>query len=269
LSPLTPADGEAVVYGATAKECYSNDHHRSCREARRARGSKHVRTRACVPGCFDRTEQIQQPHARDNGEIDELKITNFTLRMLILKAYVVQGYQLSGGPDWLDSENYDIEAKMDSAVAEELGKLNIAQRNLQTLRMLQSLLADRFNLALHSETEELPVYALVIANDGPKFREAIPGDTYPNGITGLGGRPIGGGAISEPERGKLVGQGCPIAYLVDALSQEDLGRTVRGSRATMISPCSGRQRRERAPRMAGKPNSTITVSFSILSRKTI
>jgi uncharacterized protein (TIGR03435 family) len=112
-------------------------------------------------------------------------------------------------------------------VAEELGKLNLAQRNLQTLRMLQSLLADRFNLTLHSETEELPVYALVIANGGPKFREAIAGDTYPNGITGPGGRPIGGGGISEPERGKLVGQGCPIAYLVDALSQEDLGRTVR------------------------------------------
>jgi bla regulator protein BlaR1 len=158
---------------------------------------------------------------------DELKVTNFTLRMLILKAYGVQGYQLSGGPDWLDSENYDIEAKMDSTAAEELGKLNMAQRNSQTLRMLQSLLVDRFKLALHSETEELPVYGLVIAKDGPKFREAIPGDTYPNGITGLGGRPIGGGGISEPERGKLVGQGCPIAYLADALSQEDLGRTVR------------------------------------------
>jgi uncharacterized protein (TIGR03435 family) len=157
----------------------------------------------------------------------ELKVTNFTLRMLILKAYGVQGWQLSGGPEWLDSLNYDIEAKMDSSRAEELGKLNIAQRNLETLRMLQSLLVDRFKLALHSETEELPVYALVIAQDGPKFREAIPGDTYANGITGLHGRPIGGGGISEPERGKLVGQGCPIAYLVDALSQEDLGRTVR------------------------------------------
>jgi uncharacterized protein (TIGR03435 family) len=158
---------------------------------------------------------------------DELKVTNFTLRMLILKAYGVQGYQLSGGPAWLDSESYDIEAKMDSSQAEELGTLNIAQRNLQTLRMLQSLLVDRFKLALHSETEELPVYALVIAKDGPKFREGIPGDTYPNGITGLHGRPIGGGGISEPERGKLVGQGCPIRLLVDALSQEDLGRTVR------------------------------------------
>jgi len=89
--------------------------------------------------------------------------------MLILRAYGVQGYQLSGGPDWLDSLNYDIQAKIDSARAEELSTLNLTQRNLQTLRMLQSLLVDRFKLALHSETEELPVYALVIAKDGPKI----------------------------------------------------------------------------------------------------
>jgi uncharacterized protein (TIGR03435 family) len=163
------------------------------------------------------------------AKYDELRITNFTLRMLILKAYGVQGFQVSAGPDWLDSENYDIEAKMDSAEAEELGRLSSERRGLGTLRMLQSLLADRFNLSLHRETEQIPVYALVIAKGGPKFREGIPGDTYPHGITGLHGRPIGGGGISEPERGKLVGQGCPIAYLVDALSQEEiagLGRVV-------------------------------------------
>jgi bla regulator protein BlaR1 len=157
------------------------------------------------------------------AESRELKITNFTLRMLILRAYGVQGFQLSGGPDWLDSESYDIEAKMDSAEAQELGKLSLKDRSLGTLRLLQSLLADRFNLSLHRETEQIPVYALVIARGGPKVREATPGDTYPNGITGLHGRPIGGGGISEPERGKLVGQGCPIAYLVDALSQEEFG----------------------------------------------
>ncbi len=160
------------------------------------------------------------------AKLDELKVTNFTLRMLILKAYGVQGFQLSGGPDWRDSESYDIEAKMDSLVADELGKLSLDQRSHETLRMLQSLLADRFRLSLHRETEEIPVYALVIAKGGPKFREAIPGDAYLNGITGLHGRPTGGGGISEPERGKLVGQGCPIAYLVDALSQQELGRTV-------------------------------------------
>jgi uncharacterized protein (TIGR03435 family) len=160
------------------------------------------------------------------AKFDELKVTNFTLRMLILRAYGVQGYQLSGGPDWLDSENYDIEAKMDRAAAEELGKLSQAERNLQTLRMLRSVLTDRFNLSLHRETEQLPVYALVIAKDGPKFREAVPGDTYPNGITGLGGRPIGTG-IFEPERGKIIGQGVSLSTLVDVLSQQDLGRTVQ------------------------------------------
>ena len=158
---------------------------------------------------------------------DRLAITNFTLRMLIRTAYGVQDFQISGGPNWLNSENYDVEAKMDSSMVDEMAKLSPDQRQLQTLHMLQSLLADRFRLALHRETKELPVYALVIGKYGPKFQEAKPGDTYPNGIAGPGGHPLGAGALLRMERGKLVGQGVPLSNLVEVLSQENLvGRTV-------------------------------------------
>jgi bla regulator protein blaR1 len=147
-----------------------------------------------------------------------LVITNFKLHMLIRTAYMVQDNQISGEPNLLNADGYDIEAKIDPAVDDQLTKLAPGQRNLQIMHMLQSLLEDRFRLALHHETKDLPIYALVIAKDGPKIKEAKPGDTYPNGPTGLGGRPIGGGTLVAPERGKLIGQGVPLSRLTQTLT---------------------------------------------------
>ena len=77
---------------------------------------------------------------------------NANLLMIILTAYGIQKYQLIGGPTWMESEGFDIEAKADSNV-----------NQAQLLLMLQSLLADRFKLAVHRETKELPVYDLTAA----------------------------------------------------------------------------------------------------------
>jgi len=95
----------------------------------------------------------------------------------------------------------------------------------QMRERLRALLADRFQLTLHRETKELPVYSLVIANNGPKIQQAKPGDTYPNGMK-CGDRPCGAGALMEPEKNKLVGQGVPLAPLVRLLSQRLGGRIV-------------------------------------------
>jgi uncharacterized protein (TIGR03435 family) len=151
--------------------------------------------------------------------------TNFTLHGLIQVSYGVQDTQIMGGPDWLDSEKYDVDAKVRSSVVDELGKFSEEKRSLEKQRMIQALLAERFKLTLHRETKNLPVYALVLAKNGRKLQEAKPGDTYVNGPKGPGGRPIGGGTLVEPESGKLVGQGVPVGELVALLSQK-LGRTV-------------------------------------------
>jgi uncharacterized protein (TIGR03435 family) len=74
---------------------------------------------------------------------------NASLQMIILTAYGIQPYQLIGGPNWMESDGFDIEAKAD-------GEASTAQM----LLMLQSLLADRFKLAVHRETREQPVYNL-------------------------------------------------------------------------------------------------------------
>ena len=96
-------------------------------------------------------------------------------------AYGVKPYQISG-PDWImdrsGSDVYDVIATAGHAAPPA-----------QVKRMLRPLLADRFHLAFHRETRELPVFALVVAKGGPKFKE--PGNAGEFTI-----RPDGEGGLS-------------------------------------------------------------------------
>src|ERR1700691_545838 len=106
---------------------------------------------------------------------------NATLKFLLAYAYHVNYSQISGASGWIESEHYDIEAKRDDPSADSQPKLVRDEEGQQLGLMVQSLLADRFKLALHYETKELPVYALVVAKNGPKLRESpvIPDDLAP------------------------------------------------------------------------------------------
>lgn len=145
-----------------------------------------------------------------------LTATNVTLDMLIEEAYGVEEVQISGAPGWFKSEWYDIEAKVDSSVADRSSKLTEDQRTAEQHPMLQALLADRFKLTLHRESKELPVYALVIAKNGPKLQEAKRGDTYPNGLVGLDGH--GAPRLMQVGRGVIICQALPVEWLVHALT---------------------------------------------------
>lgn len=86
--------------------------------------------------------------------------TNATVTDVIGAAYKVQQYQVAG-PSVLSSWRFDIAAKIpDGAPAR------------QVPQMFQALLTERFGLAFHRETRELPVYALRVANGGPKLKTA-------------------------------------------------------------------------------------------------
>jgi uncharacterized protein (TIGR03435 family) len=100
------------------------------------------------------------------------------VRWLIREAYGVQDYGLSGVQDWLNTERYDVEAKMEASVTDALKKLTPDQLELARQQMLQALLAERFNLKIHRETKEEPVYLLVIGKNGPKLLDSKPGDTH-------------------------------------------------------------------------------------------
>ena len=97
-----------------------------------------------------------RPGGRLNG-------TNQTARNLIRNAFNLQPYQMIGGPDWMDSDRFDIVAKAADADLDAKGMLPGPQ---QYMLRLQSLLEDRFKMVTHWETRELPVYALVVATEG-------------------------------------------------------------------------------------------------------
>jgi uncharacterized protein (TIGR03435 family) len=152
---------------------------------------------------------------------DGLTAKKVTVRFLIKQAYGVEDDEISGAPGWLDSETYDVDAKVSSADLAALAKLDEKQR----LRMLQPVLAERFQLKLHRAPKEIPVYALVIAKNGPKLHQAKPGDTYPDGIKRPDGKPGGRAGMMTWSRGRLIAQGIPIASLLPPLTQQ-LERTV-------------------------------------------
>jgi uncharacterized protein (TIGR03435 family) len=104
---------------------------------------------------------------------------NTSLADLITFAYGIQIRQIMGGPTWLESDFYDINAKPE---AEGMPSTN------QLKGMIQKLLADRFKLAFHRDKKELSVYGIVIGKNGPKLTKSA-GD--PNGLPGLFFRGLG------------------------------------------------------------------------------
>ena len=101
------------------------------------------------------------PGTKDPGRID---YSGVNLKMLLVRAYQVRPYQISG-PGWLDTERYDIVAKVPPGTDKERLQL-----------MLQKLLTERFRISLHRETKEQPVYRLTVAKNGPKLKppEEVP-----------------------------------------------------------------------------------------------
>ena len=146
-----------------------------------------------------------------------------TLKFLITMAYDVKEFQVSGGPGWVNSDRYDIDAKEPDSIAQELEKLPDEQREPLADSMLQSLLADRFQLKLTRGTKDMPAYALVVAKNGAKLQAAKPIDTQPDAPSGPGGHPHG--PMMRMGRGELTGQGIALSFLASMLSRQ-LGRAV-------------------------------------------
>ncbi|MFZ0819194.1 MAG: TIGR03435 family protein [Candidatus Acidiferrales bacterium] len=149
-----------------------------------------------------------------------LLYTNFTLEALLRDAFGVQDNQISGLPAWARSEGYVIDARMDASTADALKKLSESDLYRARQQMLQALLADRFGLAVHRESRELPVYSLVIAKGGFKLNPTPPEKVSQGGSGGsVGWSQSGRGG------GKITGQAIPIVALTESLTQI-LGRTV-------------------------------------------
>ena len=108
---------------------------------------------------------------------DGFTATNMPLQPVIVNAYnlrnqelMVSGQIIPGGPSWINSDRYDIQAKMSDSDIAELQKLSVDQQLAQKRLMLQSMLADRFKLRVHRESKQAPCYALVIGKNGSKMK---------------------------------------------------------------------------------------------------
>jgi bla regulator protein BlaR1 len=100
---------------------------------------------------------------------------NMTLMELIRVAFGI-GHGSDGrilaAPDWFSSDRYDIDAKVDGAVADALWKLPADQRQQAIQHILLGVLTDRCKLVVHREAKELPLYTLVAAKSGSKLKQA-------------------------------------------------------------------------------------------------
>jgi uncharacterized protein (TIGR03435 family) len=90
-----------------------------------------------------------------------IQFTDIPLKALIMRAYDVQSFQVSG-PSWMDSQRFDVIAKVPAGATKEDARI-----------MLQNLLAERFKLKLHKGSKEAAIYELVVAKGGLKLKEAV------------------------------------------------------------------------------------------------
>jgi bla regulator protein BlaR1 len=99
-----------------------------------------------------------------NGSL--FRAHNLTLKRLIASAYEIDIGRIYEGPNWVDSEGYDITAKIPTEF--------VQQTRDRLPQMIQSLLADRFQLVIHREPRQVSGYALVVAKKGSKMEQAKP-----------------------------------------------------------------------------------------------
>jgi len=165
------------------------------------------------------TVKLSAPDARGTWIMIQpgggLVVKNATVKQLISMSYSLRQFQISGGPGWITSEHFDIEAKVDGAAdAPEFGAMNETQRNEGEKRFkeqMRNLLAERFALAAHQETREMPIYALVQMKGGAKLQ---PVKSESVGERGM-----------RMQRGMLTGMSAPLELLTRAVA-DTVGRPV-------------------------------------------
>jgi uncharacterized protein (TIGR03435 family) len=113
------------------------------------------------------------------GSPERITFTFTSLKNLIRVAYNMWSPNQIEAPSWMESATFDVVVNVPPGATKE-------QANL----MLQNLLADRFQLKVHRSTKELPIYALVVAKNGPKLKVSVadPDAPMPRGTLWSGGR---------------------------------------------------------------------------------
>lgn len=140
-----------------------------------------------------------------------------TLKMLMYYAFDVQEFQISGGPDWVDKDRYNVVA-LPPALSRMAKQPPLkATPNDEQRKMLQTLLVERFGLKFHREIKEQPVYILVRGNRKLQMEDAKDKDADPRAAVFMKR-----GGIAD---GEAAGINVSMPFLARQLSR-DLGRAV-------------------------------------------
>ena len=130
---------------------------------------------------FDRFEvaTIKPTGAQPGGRwmrmqsVDRFEARNHAVRTLIAAAFEMSPQAILGGPGWVDSDNWDIQAKTSGEIRPSLS---------EQMTMLRDLLRERFKLTFHREQKRMRIYALRVARGGPKLTESrVASDATPDG----------------------------------------------------------------------------------------
>lgn len=113
-------------------------------------------------------------HSGAHSNHGHVTAENITLKGCIMRAYSVGPQQVAGGPDWLNVDRFDIDAKAEQPTEDD--RLMNA--------MLGTLLGERFKLAFHRETRPIEAFLLEVAKNGPKLEKAPGGNSVTHTSSG-------------------------------------------------------------------------------------
>jgi uncharacterized protein (TIGR03435 family) len=160
-------------------------------------------------GCHGADTRLTAADLRLEVPLGRCRITSGRLDHMLSIAYGREIYRIQGGPDWMNSERFDLEAKVENPAT---------STDPQLLSMLRDLLHERFRMKTRRETIEAPGHALVIAKNGTKLKESAD-----DGKTSLR---ISGAAIYKFDaieqrnlsENAIIGRRVTMAQLVNALA---------------------------------------------------
>jgi uncharacterized protein (TIGR03435 family) len=113
------------------------------------------------------------PSGSIGSSMDSLRIQNMTLISVFLTAFGLKSEdQIVGLPGWVNSDNFDIQAKMDVETASAFKQMRPEEHIRQWNSFLREVLENRFGLKFHLEEQERPVYNLVVTKQGLKIKES-------------------------------------------------------------------------------------------------
>jgi uncharacterized protein (TIGR03435 family) len=177
------------------------------------------------------------PASSARGTPGRMEWRNTTLANLIRNAYGLNEHQLEGGPKWMNSDRFHVDAKLPAG----------APRDQMPL-MMRSMLADRFHLEFHRVTKEHSVYNLVVAGGGPKIQPAA--ENEPQGGSSQGPRQIKGKGVTVADLARM---------LISAVGAPVFDRTGLQGKYTFAL--------EFAPQSGAREDETLPSIFTVLQER--